>query len=191
MLNLLSNAAKFTQNGVITLSIARSEVEHPTPLIRFQVADTGIGMSADQLEQVFEAFTQADASTTRKYGGTGLGLAISRRFCQLMGGSIEVASRPGQGSRFTVSLPIAPPAASPVMSEVQPSGSGVILVIDDDPTVHDLLQRLLARENLQIRSALSAAEGLKLASDLEPIAILLDVMMPKTDGWSVLAALKK
>ncbi|MBD2088845.1 response regulator [Microcoleus sp. FACHB-1515] len=198
LLNLLSNAAKFTQNGTISLTVTRSAVEaqpiadsrFSTPMIRFQVADTGIGMSADQLEQVFEAFTQADASTTRKYGGTGLGLAISRRFCQLMGGSIEVASQPGQGSQFTVSLPIAPPAATPVIAEVQSSDSGAILVIDDDPTVHDLLQRLLTRENLQIYSALSAAEGLKLASDLAPIAILLDVMMPKTDGWSVLAALK-
>lgn len=198
LLNLLSNAAKFTHQGRITLSVGRSGVgsgvsgveEQPiasrfsAPMIRFQVADTGIGMSADQLEQVFEAFTQADASTTRKYGGTGLGLAISRRFCQLMGGSIDVTSQPGAGSQFTVSLPIALPIAKP-----QQTDRAAILVIEDDPIVHSLVQRLLADE-VQIHSALSAADGLQLASDLQPIAILLDVMMSKFNGWSILAALK-
>lgn len=114
LLNLLSNAAKFTERGTITLVVSRQEQSRTaqadelfnSPFILFRVTDTGIGMTQEQLQRIFKAFTQADASTTRKYGGTGLGLTISRHFCQMMGGEITASSQPGQGSTFTVRLPI-------------------------------------------------------------------------------------
>jgi signal transduction histidine kinase len=106
LMNLLSNACKFTEHGTIRLSIWRSTPQDDgRDAVFFEVADTGIGMDDEQLARLFQPFTQADASTTRKYGGTGLGLAITRRFCQLMGGDVVVASEPGHGSRFTMMLP--------------------------------------------------------------------------------------
>jgi len=105
LLNLLSNAGKFTRDGAITLDVSRRAVDGVSS-IEFSVTDTGLGMTAEQTGKVFEPFTQADVTTTRKYGGTGLGLAIVSRFCQLMGGSVSVESRPGEGSRFTVRLPL-------------------------------------------------------------------------------------
>ena len=108
LLNLLSNAAKFTEAGTITLRVRTCELD-AGPGIEASVADTGIGMTAEQLERVFDAFQQADATTTRRYGGTGLGLAISRRLCQMMGGAITVTSEPGAGSRFCVRLPLRAP----------------------------------------------------------------------------------
>jgi signal transduction histidine kinase len=105
LLNLLSNAGKFTRDGAIALDVQRVTVGG-RPLVRFSVIDTGVGMTSQQTEKVFDAFTQADVTTTRKYGGTGLGLAIVSRFCQLMGGSVSVESRPGEGSTFIVQLPL-------------------------------------------------------------------------------------
>jgi signal transduction histidine kinase len=105
LLNLLSNAGKFTRAGVVTLEAQRRLVDGK-PFVAFTVTDTGIGMTPQQTEKIFEAFTQADVTTTRKYGGTGLGLAIVSRFCQLMGGSVSVESRAGEGSCFTVHLPL-------------------------------------------------------------------------------------
>jgi signal transduction histidine kinase len=106
LLNLLSNAGKFTREGTIILDIRRATIEGTTPCIEFAVTDNGVGMTDEQSRKVFDAFTQADVTTTRKYGGTGLGLAIVSRFCDLMGGTVSVDSRPGQGSRFTVRLPL-------------------------------------------------------------------------------------
>ena len=103
LLNILSNGSKFTENGRLTLVAERFESDRP--MVRFAISDTGIGMTEDQLGRLFQAFSQADASTTKKYGGTGLGLAISRQFCQLLGGDITVTSRPGEGSTFTITLP--------------------------------------------------------------------------------------
>lgn len=113
LLNLLSNAAKFTEKGIITLKVSREEKPKGThsnqglnsSLVVFHVTDTGIGMTHEQLRHIFKAFTQGDASTTRRYGGTGLGLTISRHFCQMMGGKITAFSKLGQGSTFTVYLP--------------------------------------------------------------------------------------
>ena len=105
LLNLLSNAGKFTHDGSISLDVQRVTIAG-RPLVRFTVSDTGVGMTAEQADKVFDAFTQADVTTTRKYGGTGLGLAIVSRFCQLMGGSVSVESRPGEGSTFVVQLPL-------------------------------------------------------------------------------------
>ncbi len=201
LFNLLSNAAKFMEEGTITLAVERTTTD-ARDWITFRVSDTGIGMTPEQLGKLFQAFTQADASTTRKFGGTGLGLAITRRLCQLMGGDIAVESAPGAGSTFTIHLPTdvaaplaapsepdpAPPAMSTGAGDVDPAHT--VLVIDDDPIVHDLMTRVLARDGLRAVAASDGAEGLRLAKELRPLAITLDVMMPRIDGWAVLAALK-
>jgi signal transduction histidine kinase len=115
LLNLLSNAGKFTRDGAVTLGVAR-QTEGARVFVEFTVTDTGVGMTLAETEKIFDAFTQADVTTTRKYGGTGLGLALVSRFCELMNGSVSVQSRPGEGSRFTVRLPLdAAPAAVPAM----------------------------------------------------------------------------
>lgn len=195
LFNLLSNAAKFTEQGTIRLEATREPVDGQEYL-RFRVTDTGIGMSPEQLGRLFQTFSQADASTTRKYGGTGLGLAISQKFCQMLNGDIQVESEPGKGSTFTVSLATGMnehKTEKPSLSSLdQPllRGHNLIVVIDDDPTVHDLLQRSLGQEGFQVGSALNGDEGLRLVRQLRPDAILLDVMMPGMDGWSVLVALK-
>ncbi|MBE7472776.1 MAG: hypothetical protein DPW09_12050 [Anaerolineae bacterium] len=212
LFNLLSNAAKFTENGLITLSVERMKDEggrrneedgnfilHPSAFILFKVSDTGIGMSDEQMDRLFEAFTQADASTTRRYGGTGLGLAITQRFIQMMGGQITVDSEPGQGSTFTVRLPVVyqPPEGEtgpiePVGDEAQsePNGQATILVIDDDPSVRDLMRRFFQKEGFRVVSAAGGEEGLRLARATQPDVITLDVIMPGVDGWAVLTTLK-
>jgi signal transduction histidine kinase/DNA-binding response OmpR family regulator len=199
LFNLLSNACKFTERGTVTLRVGRESV-NDGEWISFSVADTGIGMSPEQTGKLFRSFTQADASTTRKYGGTGLGLAISRKFCQMMGGDISVASTPGQGSTFTARLPAAvvePEAASSTRAGETaataprlPEGAPTVLVIDDDLTVHDLLSRFLNKEGLRMVAARSGEEGIRLARELRPAVITLDVLMPGMDGWAVLTALK-
>ncbi len=199
LFNLLSNACKFTERGTITLGVAR-EIADGGDWINFRISDTGIGMSPEQTSKLFQAFTQADTSTTRKYGGTGLGLAISRNFCQMMGGEITVESSPGQGSTFTVRLPaevVEPKVGQlPLIEEPTPiarqssEGAATVLVIDDDPTVHDLMRRFLSKEGLQMIAARSGEEGIRLARELHPAVITLDVLMPGMDGWAVLAALK-
>ena len=103
LLNILSNGSKFTQNGRLTLVADRFQADKP--MVRFAVSDTGIGMTEAQLDRLFQAFSQAEASTATKYGGTGLGLVITRSFCQLLGGDVTVASKPGEGSTFTIALP--------------------------------------------------------------------------------------
>ena len=200
LINLLSNASKFTERGVVTLDVGRERAKGVEWIV-IRVSDTGIGISSAQLDKLFQAFTQADASTTRKYGGTGLGLAISKRFCQMMGGDIVAHSLPGRGSTFSIRLPVdvVDPAATPADAlaatesdklSVPRSGAATILVIDDDPTVHDLLRRHLSKEGFQVVSARGGEEGLRLARELHPAAITLDVLMPNVDGWSVLASLK-
>jgi signal transduction histidine kinase len=119
MLNLMSNANKFTERGTITIN-ARQGQENGRDHVTIAVADTGIGMTPEQMGKLFQEFSQADASTTRKYGGTGLGLAISKRFCQMMGGDITVESQPGRGSTFTIRLPKivdAPKEAAPIKAD--------------------------------------------------------------------------
>jgi PAS domain S-box-containing protein len=217
LLNLLSNACKFTEKGTITLAIKREiksgkdgksgkdvkNGQDGQEWVNFIVTDTGIGMTQEQLEKVFHPFTQADDSTSRKYGGTGLGLAISKKFCQMMGGGITVISNAGQGSTFTMSIPARVEIKShePVIevtestsavtdiSLVQP-GANVVLAIDDDPAVADLLHRYLKKDGLTVVSAFSAEEGLRLAREIKPIAITLDIMMPDKDGWDILKELK-
>ncbi len=197
LFNILSNASKFTDHGQIRLD-AKTESRGGEPWLSIQIADTGIGMTGEQLSRLFEPFTQADASTTRKFGGTGLGLAISRRFCRMMGGDVTVISSAGSGSTFTVSLPmvvVRPDRETSLPVPKRPSrhderqGQSV-LVIDDDADTRDLLERYLEKEGFAVHTAASGEEGLMLARKLRPLAITLDVMMPSTDGWAVLTELK-
>ncbi len=205
LFNLLSNAAKFTEHGRIVLRVERLAGDAPVPQLCFQVSDTGIGMSPEQLAKLFERFTQADASTTRRFGGSGLGLAITRAFCRMLGGDVGVESAPGRGTTFTLRLPAdvtrAPAVGEEAGREASAEAAAVevraddelldtVLVIDDDPSARELLQRFLRKEGFGVRTASDGEQGLATARLLKPAAILLDVMMPHVDGWAVLAALK-
>ena len=205
LLNLLSNACKFTENGQVTIDVKREPLDGGAGVV-FTVADTGIGMTPRQLANMFQEFSQADSSTTRKYGGTGLGLAISQRLCRMMGGSISVESNAGVGTKFTVRLPgtvdMHPALPKPTQEEPHVSSltlaanhsvsvaSNVILVIDDDETVRDQMRRFLVREGCDVVTAKDGTEGLILAQKVKPAFITLDVQMPGLDGWSVLQELK-
>jgi signal transduction histidine kinase/CheY-like chemotaxis protein len=225
LLNLLSNAGKFTEQGVITFSASRVARRGNGPLaphallpqtgpktgeggpggegpkvdwLIFRIQDTGIGMTPEQIGKLFRAFTQADDSTSRRYGGTGLGLALTKKFCQIMGGDVRVESEIGKGSTFTIELPavtikpasaitVVPPAAAPAPRR---SSSRCILIIDDDPAVHQLLADVLRPEGYTLQFATNGADGLRLARELRPAVITLDVLMPEMDGWVVLALIK-
>jgi signal transduction histidine kinase/CheY-like chemotaxis protein len=201
LFNLLSNASKFTEEGTITLSVRREPADG-RDWMSFRVADTGIGMTPEQLGKLFQAFSQADSSTTRKYGGTGLGLAITRRFAEMMGGTVDVESEVGHGTAFTIRVPAevgepepAAPAPVEVAAEdpVQPAGAeihGTVLVIDDDANARTLLSRYLARLGYRVETASGGEEGIRKAQEVRPDVITVDVMMPGTDGWAVLAAVK-
>ncbi|MBK7471104.1 MAG: response regulator [Betaproteobacteria bacterium] len=198
LLNLASNANKFTEHGTVTISAGRA-IEAGREWVTMAVADTGIGLTPAQMGKLFQDFVQADASITRKYGGTGLGLAISRRFCQMMGGDITVASEPGRGSTFTIRVPAdctppravaAPQDAALARTGTAQAGAPTILVVDDDQTVREVMERHLTREGFAVVTANGGQEGLRLARELHPAAITLDVMMPDLDGWTVLAAIK-
>ncbi|HEX2059419.1 MAG TPA: response regulator, partial [Thermoanaerobaculia bacterium] len=203
LFNLVSNAAKFTHDGQISV-VAERQIMDGGEWIWFRVSDTGIGLGAEQIVRLFQPFTQADASTTRRFGGTGLGLALTRRFCQMMSGDVTVQSVPGEGSVFTIKLPAMLYDSEPETvddagttlisssSEVQPQPAvrTCVLVIDDDPLQRDLMQRYLTKEGYTVRTASGGAQGLQLARTLLPAAITLDVMMPDMDGWSVLSTLK-
>ncbi len=191
LFNLLSNACKFTDHGRVSLTVAR-ETADGGDWITFSVCDTGIGMTPEQMTRLFQEFSQADSATTRKYGGTGLGLALSRRLCRMMGGDITVESVPGRGSTFTMRLPteVAEPREGAAAAAPSSAGAGTVLVIDDDAVVRDLMQRTLSREGFRVVTAAGGEEGLRLAREMRPEAITLDVLMPGPDGWGVLSALK-
>jgi len=197
LFNLLSNSCKFTEKGTIGLEAVRA-AEGGRDWVIFRIRDSGIGMTADQIAKLFQAFTQADASTTRKYGGTGLGLSISKRFCEMMGGEITVASEPGKGSTFTVRLPErvaeltekGDPGQPVVDSKAGLAGGATALVIDDDRAVRDLMSQFLKSEGLRVVTAADGEAGLRQAGQFHPHLIFLDVLMPRMDGWTVLAALK-
>jgi len=197
LLNVLSNANKFTDRGKLTVVVERLESS-----VQITLSDKGIGMSEEQLGRLFQAFSQADASTTKKFGGTGLGLAITRHFCRLLGGDITVASQVGEGSTFTIVLPdqpakpeqaAAPLDTSPEIQLAPPDAADraiTVLVVDDDAAARDLLTTNLRREGYRAVQARGGDEALALARKLRPDAITLDVLMPKTDGWAVLGTLK-
>jgi CheY-like chemotaxis protein len=190
LVNLLSNANKFTSKGTLTLTVGREGGSQ----VYFRVSDTGIGMTEEELGRLFQAFSQADASTTKRFGGTGLGLAITKHFSTMLGGDVTVESTPGAGSTFTIRLPnqdVAPAAPdSPVPSAIAADGRATILVVDDDPTVRSLLTKTLEKEGYRVISARNGVEALALAREQRPQAITLDVLMPQMDGWGTLKELK-
>ena len=192
LLNLMSNASKFTSKGILTLAVARVGDSQ----VRFDVSDTGVGMTDEQLGRLFQAFSQADASTTKRFGGTGLGLAITKHFCTMLGGDVTVESSPGKGSTFTIRLPdqsVAPAAVelpAPAPAAAKADGRATVLVVDDDASVRGLLARTLENEGYRVISAGNGVQALALAREHKPQAITLDVLMPKMDGWSALKELK-
>ena len=202
LLNLGSNANKFTEQGSVTIRIRPRQLDG-CDWIEVAVTDTGIGMTEEQIGKLFQEFSQASSATASRYGGTGLGLAISRRFCQMMGGDISVESKLGEGSTFTIRLPLivqsgdavvlrAPSQArselfhQPVENDDEP----LILVVDDDATTRELVSLHLERAGFAVVAAKGGQEGLKLARALRPAAVTLDIMMTDLDGWTVLAAIK-
>ncbi len=196
LFNLLSNAAKFTKKGGLSLR-ATTEKSAAGELLVFAVADQGIGMTKEQLERVFDPFTQADSSTSKNYGGTGLGLTITREFCRMLGGDVTATSQPGVGTTFTMkvladgrSLQVEDQPDAPLRSSKVSDDAPLILVIDDDLNVRDMLQRNLAASGYRTVAAGSGKDGISKAKELLPDAITLDVIMPHTDGWAVLTALK-
>jgi signal transduction histidine kinase/DNA-binding response OmpR family regulator len=209
MLNLLSNAAKFTEQGSIKVEVRRAYEAMGsdgytqaalTPYVTLRVSDTGIGMSDDAQQRLFQSFEQADASTTKQFGGTGLGLAICRHFCVMMGGDIKVESEEGKGSTFTVRLPAYVEADEEVSARIPLADGGhtptdmkgrdVVLVVDDDEDMREMMSRMLSAQGYRPVVASSGEEGLALAVEVQPTAITLDVLMPGQDGWSVLKTLK-
>ena len=209
LINLLSNAAKFTEDGEITLTVSHY-YENEQKWFRFAVTDTGIGIPADKLDKLFKAFSQVDDTPTRKYGGTGLGLALSQRLCALIGGRITVESTVGVGSTFTIEVPAELNAISPTSELDAPNLSAlpvpittdsttstvtarnaVLLIIDDDPTMSDMLRRLIPATEATIVTAETGAEGLQLAAALIPEVIVLDLKLPDLHGLEVLARLRE
>jgi len=171
--------------------------------LEFQVSDTGVGMTPEQVKGLFQPFMQVDVETARRHGGTGLGLALVKRFCHLLGGTVQVQSTAGQGSTFTVTLPRDLPkghADVPIVQKQErrrpaPTGATaptrpVVLVIDDDSAARDLLEASLRREGFDVVTAASGGEGLRVLQRLRPAAVTLDVLMPQPDGWAVLSTIK-
>ncbi len=207
LFNLLGNACKFTSEGKVELNVAHTTTAAGEPGIQFTVRDSGIGMTPEQCAKLFQPFTQAESSTSRKFGGTGLGLSITKSFVELMGGTVRVESEQGKGSAFIITLPLMvhdlpsegpdtsfdEPAPTPAVEEHHDPASGrrLVLVIDDDPYVHDMLRRTLPRETYDMAVATAGEPGLARARELKPDAILLDIVLPGLDGWSVLAEIRK
>jgi PAS domain S-box-containing protein len=198
LLNLLSNACKFTEQGTITVRAQRMGRQGSEQL-EVSVRDSGIGMTPEQLGRLFESFSQAESSTSRRYGGTGLGLALTRRFGEMMGGTVTVESTPGSGSTFTMRLPLnVSPARRGTTAmraidipELQGDGSaGTVLIIDDDPDARRLLRTVLANDGFRVVEATDGVTGLDLARAERPDAITLDILMPGMDGWEVLQRIR-
>ncbi len=201
LFNLLSNASKFTDKGIIKLSVNQYLKDTETWL-QMKVTDSGIGMTEEQMKKLFQPFTQADASTTRKYGGTGLGLTITQRFCQMMGGEIKVESEISKGSSFIIELPITvkdkkeSPSIQPLISSSSQDiasilvEKGTILVVDDDPMIHQLIEKFFVHKGFKVIATIDPEKTIELARTEQPDAIILDVIMPSVDGWTVLSRLK-
>jgi CheY-like chemotaxis protein len=199
LLNLLGNACKFTEQGSVTLT-ARPYQDAGENWLEFAVSDTGIGMSEAQMAKIFDDFTQAEAGTTAKFGGTGLGLSITKQLIEMMGGRLLVTSIEGSGSTFTIQVPRIAKSNSKeenaLLMEIEETVATrsdaelSILVIDDDALAHDLIKRKLAGEDYHIISALNGEQGIATAKELKPDLILLDILMPGKDGWTVLAELR-
>jgi HAMP domain-containing protein/CheY-like chemotaxis protein/signal transduction histidine kinase len=227
--NLLSNAFKFTEHGGVRLNLSAVASgwasDHPTlktagAVVAFEVSDTGIGIAPEKQRMIFEAFQQADASTSRKYGGTGLGLAISRELAFLLGGEIQLRSNPGVGSTFTLYLPLnyagpsvassrsgresaLPTEASVIRMPERPleqvrddrenitAEDAVLLIVEDDPHFCRALVGLAREHGFKVLAAMRGADALILARDFHPTAVSLDVFLPDMLGWTVLSQLKQ
>ncbi len=200
LLNLLSNASKFTEKGTVTLKAVRV-IGDDADTMELSVVDTGIGMTAEQLSRLFQAFSQADASTTSKYGGTGLGLAISKQFAQMMQGDITVTSTPGVGSTFTIRMPAKvlskqPKVVNQATNKLTRSpfpghqNRPKVLVIDHDKEARTVLAEVLSTSGYDVVEAASGQQGLDHVSRFVPHLIIFDVQMPGTDGWTVLSKLQ-
>ncbi|MDH5327936.1 MAG: ATP-binding protein [Gammaproteobacteria bacterium] len=207
LLNLISNATKFTSNGHIWIYTSSDQV-NGKDWFTIEVQDTGIGMSEDQLARIFDPFSQADSSTNRKYGGTGLGLAITKRFCELLGGNVEVISAIGKGTTFSAHLPADVVDNKDGQDLLYRSGEprnriksaktkverrravSTILVIDDDADIRNLVKIYLNKEGFKVETAADGMTGLEMARKIKPDAITLDVMMPGVGGWTILKELK-
>jgi signal transduction histidine kinase/DNA-binding response OmpR family regulator/putative methionine-R-sulfoxide reductase with GAF domain len=194
LLNLMSNAAKFTHEGSITIR-ARAEARQ----LVISVADTGIGISPEALDRIFEQFQQADTSTTREYGGTGLGLSISRSLAQLLGGDLKANSQEGVSTTFTLTIPLVHSAKKPqpvdttsrdAAARTAQACNDLVLVIDDHPEAIELIREILTDAGYRVIGVQNGMQGLKLAHEIQPLAITLDIMMPNKDGWQVLHDLK-
>ncbi|MDC0671650.1 PAS domain-containing hybrid sensor histidine kinase/response regulator [Nannocystis radixulma] len=187
LFNLVGNAIKFTERGTIRVGVRRLTVD-ARDFMEISVADSGIGIAPEALPRLFQEFTQADSSTTRRYGGAGLGLSIAREFCRLMGGDITATSVPGEGSVFTVTVPTELDT-TPQPAEAA-SAQGPVLVIDDDPATLEQVQRGLHGEQVPVVSCTSATQGLELAKTVRPQAIVLGIAVPDDDAWNALVQLR-
>lgn len=187
-LNLLSNASKFTENGDIYLDV-NEKIDVDERIIFIKVRDTGIGITAEQQTKLFEEFSQAEVSTAAKFGGTGLGLSITKKLCEMMGGSIEVQSEPGNGSTFIMSFPATKKLSSLINLDALPENVD-ILVVDDQPSVHEILEKMLSPQGYILAHAFDGDQGFEIAAKVHPKAILLDLHMPGTGGYSLLEKVK-
>jgi len=191
--NFLSNGFKFTSNGTITLDV-REEMKDGISFVNFAVIDTGAGMSPEGVAKVFEEYTQAERSTSANYGGTGLGLPISKKFAEMMGGEVSITSEEGVGSVFTLSVP----RVGAEYNEDEVDGElikmdeqeNLVVLVDDDVAMHDLIKRTIAKLNLTLLGATNSEKGMELIREVKPKLILLDVLMPGRDGWSLLKECK-
>ena len=191
--NFLSNGFKFTKNGTVTLDV-KARTEGDIEFVDFAVIDTGAGMSPEGVAKVFEEYTQAERSTSANYGGTGLGLPISKKFAEMMGGDVIVTSEEGVGSVFTMSVP----RECPEYNEDEVEGNvinlddqdNLVVLVDDDVAMHDLIKRTISKLNLTLLGATNSEKGMELIREVKPKLILLDVLMPGRDGWSLLKECK-
>ena len=191
--NFLSNGFKFTKNGTVTLDVKARSVEG-VEFIDFAVIDTGAGMSAEGVAKVFEEYTQAERSTSANHGGTGLGLPISKKFAEMMGGDVVLTSEEGVGSVFTLSVPreCAEYNEDDVDSNVinLDADDNLVVLVDDDVAMHDLIKRTISKLSLTLIGATNSEKGMELIREVKPKLILLDVLMPGRDGWSLLKECK-
>ncbi len=190
--NFLSNAFKFTKNGTVTLDIKSEEVNN-VENINFSVTDTGAGMSPEGVAKVFEEYTQAERSTSANYGGTGLGLPISKKFAELMGGDVKVTSEEGVGSVFSIIVPRECPEYEDEVDQGLiniDSDENLVVLVDDDTAMHGLIKRTISKLNLTLLGATNGEKGMDLIREVKPKLILLDVLMPGRDGWSILKECK-
>ena len=192
--NFLSNGFKFTSNGTVTLDVD-TFVEEGIEMIRFAVTDTGEGMSEEGLSKVFREYEQAERSTSAKHGGTGLGLPITKKLAEMMGGDVIVTSELGVGSVFTLYVPRECPQD---YDEVEGGNSidklteeeKIVVLIDDDVAMHDLIRRTLSKIGLKLVGAVDSEKGMQIVREMKPKLLLLDVLMPGRDGWSILKECK-